>query len=158
MQITIFLEREKKGTGLKRAIKNRMNPIETDADVKRAWVSALSDEQVKHLVHTASWEEERASYGSDAENKMTIARSEWKSVVAEKVDRIYTEAFRNKSKNGIKKTLSYMLQLKNNSALNGIKKASGQFLKSKVISFITGPCWRHHIANFWGMVATGYGF
>lgn len=32
-----------------------MNPIETDADVERAYVAALFDEQTDSLKHTALW-------------------------------------------------------------------------------------------------------
>lgn len=44
-----------------------MNPIETEPDVERDWVAALSDEQVEDPMYTALSGDERGNYGSNAD-------------------------------------------------------------------------------------------
>lgn len=68
-----------------------MNPIETDAEVERAWVTALLDDHIDDQMHTATLKDERANYGSDANVMETIARSEINDMIVEKVYSIYAE-------------------------------------------------------------------
>lgn len=73
-------------------MKNGMNPMETDADVKRARVTAFSDEQVDDPVHTTLSENGRANYGDDAEIMMIIAKSKIEGVLAEEAGKTYAKA------------------------------------------------------------------
>lgn len=52
-------------------MKNRTSPIETDADAERAWVAALSDEQIGDPMHTSFLKNVHANYGNDADVMMT---------------------------------------------------------------------------------------
>lgn len=70
---------------------NGVNPIKTEADVERASVSALSDEQNDDPMHTKPSEQELANYGNDADVMMTSARCEIKGFIANEVDRFYVE-------------------------------------------------------------------
>lgn len=54
---------------------NRAYPTQTDADVERAWLAALLDEQVDYPMHGAPSEGERAIYGSNANIMMKIAKN-----------------------------------------------------------------------------------
>lgn len=50
-----------------------MNPIETDTDVKRAWVAALLDEQVIDPMRATLSEDVRAIHESDSDIMVTVA-------------------------------------------------------------------------------------
>lgn len=104
----------------------KTNPMETDADVERAWVGALSDEQIDDPMHTTPSEGKRASYSSDADNMMTIARSTIKGSVAVDTDCIHTLRTPTKVQTQIKKTINELLQLGSNSARNGIIMTSAR--------------------------------
>lgn len=51
-----------------------MNPIETGADVKHAWVAALSEEQIDVSMHTTLWEHELTKYDNDDDVMKTIGK------------------------------------------------------------------------------------
>lgn len=68
-----------------------MKRIETNADVERAWIAALSREQVSNPMHTTPPEDDCASYGNDTDVMATIAKSEIRELVAVWVGRIYAE-------------------------------------------------------------------
>lgn len=69
--------------------KNGMNLIKTDADVERAWVSALWDIQIDDSMHTLPSEDKLEKYENDADVIPTGPRSKITSLMAEKADYIY---------------------------------------------------------------------
>lgn len=113
----------KKPTRFKRVIINRTNPIETVADVKRASVAALSDEQVNDPMHSTLSEVVGASCSSEADIRMKIAKSVKKGLMIEKACRIYVERTQAEFQTQIKETLVDKEQLSNNAASNGITTA-----------------------------------
>lgn len=54
-------------------MKNGMSVIETDAELKRVWVSALSNELIDDPMDTAQLQDALANYGNDTNIMMTIA-------------------------------------------------------------------------------------
>lgn len=66
-----------------------INPFETDSDVKRARVVALSDDQTHESMHNTLSEDEFENDGRDTDAKLTIDRSKNKCFITEKVDCIY---------------------------------------------------------------------
>lgn len=68
--------------------KKGTNLLETAADVDRALVKALSDEQVEDPMSTTPSVEEQADCGNDAKIMMKIGKSEIMGSVAEEADRI----------------------------------------------------------------------
>lgn len=57
-----------------RTMNNEMNPVETNADVERACVVAILDQQIDSPRHRIPSKDERANYNSDADVKITIDR------------------------------------------------------------------------------------
>lgn len=51
----------------------KVNLTTTDANVARAWVAAVSDEQLKDPMHTTMSKAERANFCNDANVRVTIA-------------------------------------------------------------------------------------
>lgn len=98
-----------------------MNPIETDADVGRAWVAALSDEQIDYPIHTTLSEDELSNYVSDARVIATIARNEIKGLIAEELNFMHVERTQAKVQNHLDETLVHTLQRGKSVASKGSK-------------------------------------
>lgn len=56
-------------------MKKGINLIETDVEIKRAWVSALPNQQIDDPMDTTPREDERACYGSNADVMRTIGKT-----------------------------------------------------------------------------------
>lgn len=111
------------------------SPILIHADVKRAWLDLLMDEQKEDLTEITPSEDERASYGSDFYIPMMIAVSGIKYLMAGEVDLIYGQRTKVDIKNQTEKTVVDMPDLGNSWALNGNKSVSAQFLETILMAF-----------------------
>lgn len=60
-----------------------MNPVKTNAVVKRALVIPALHERIDSRVHTKPSEDKRRSYDNDADIIMTIAKKKIKNMIAE---------------------------------------------------------------------------
>lgn len=70
---------------------NGMNPIQTEADVERVSVAALSNEQIDDPMHSSPSEDEVENYDSDANFMLKIAKSRTKGLTASKSNCIYAK-------------------------------------------------------------------
>lgn len=93
-----------------------VNTIEPNADVERARV-ALYSENDDDLIHTTPSEDEFKNYGSNADVMVTLARSNIKRLIAEKVDRNYPKRTQAEVRNQIEETLVDMHQLESSATL-----------------------------------------
>lgn len=122
---------------MERTIYNVINPIETDSDFKRAWLTDLSDGQIDDPMHTTLSEDKRDNYGNNADVLMKIAKSEIKGLIAEKVNRIFVEGTQAEIQNQVAQTLVNMLQLGNNAASNGIRTGATRLIEKIVIKLFS---------------------
>lgn len=120
---TIVLGRNNETTHFMRTVNSGLNPIESNVDVGRVWVTSLSDEQIDSPMRTTPLEEEQANFGNAAEIMTTTAKSEIKDLFAEEAHLIYVEHIQAEVQALIVEALFDMLQLDNNSASSGIKTA-----------------------------------
>lgn len=67
------------------------SPFATDADVQRAGVTALPDEQTDDPMQRISSKAKRANHGSDAVNTIRVTESDMMSLITEDVDRVYAK-------------------------------------------------------------------
>lgn len=109
VRITIVFGRSIEKDAFKQAINNGINPIETAADVKRARIAALSNEQIDNPIHTIPSKDERANYGIYANIMMMIGKTKIKDLIPEKVDHIYADCTQAEVQKQMEGTLVDML-------------------------------------------------
>lgn len=85
---------------------NEMNPIETNVDDERDFIAALSDEQFVDTMHTMPSENKGATYCSDADIMITIAKSVMNDLIPEKADRSNAERTQAEAQTQIEETFS----------------------------------------------------
>lgn len=68
------------------AIYDGLNPTETDANVKRAWVSARSDQPIDNSMHNTLSQTELKIDNDIDDVIMTVARGEFRGLIAEGAD------------------------------------------------------------------------
>lgn len=88
----MVLGRSIERAAFERTMNTGIHPIETDDDVQRALVSALSDEQIDDLMHKTLAEDKHATQGTNAGVLVTIAKCNIMGLNAEKCARFYAES------------------------------------------------------------------
>lgn len=80
-----------------------MNPVETGADIDRAWVAAVSEGQRNDSMHTTPSKFRVQNYGIDGHVTILIAWSDFKRLMLDKADGLCAErnqaAFQAQKKN-----------------------------------------------------------
>lgn len=131
---------------------------ETDADVKWALVSALSDKEIDNLIYAPPSADERASYCNDAREMMTIARSKFKSSMAGVIHLIFAERTEAELRMQIEETFDDMLQLGNIAASNGAETVSERFLETIGIPFLATELLTTSCSNVLSDGTVGYNY
>lgn len=94
----------------------KIDLIKAEADVKRPFVGALSDEQIDEPMHKTPWEDERARHGNDANVIMLFGKIEIKCFIAEEANRIFVQRIQAEVLVQIEEDHVNLLQIRNNAA------------------------------------------
>lgn len=106
-----------------------MNPIEAKTAFERARIASLSIEHTNDPIHTKPLKNDHESNGDDTDVMLTIARTEIRDLIAEKVDLIYEKRTQAEVQDQIEEALVDILQLGNHAPSRRAKTAFAQFLE-----------------------------
>lgn len=137
MRTINVLEYNNETTCFKLTINSRMNPIVNDADVKRACVASLLNDQMYDHMHISPSEDDSTNYGNDTVIVVTNSKTKIRHLIADEIAHIYAERTQAEIQVQIEEGLAHMLQLGKNAVSNGIKTVPARFLETKMIELIS---------------------
>lgn len=127
-----------------------MNPVKFGADIDRACVAALSDEQVDDPMRTTSSKIKIENYEIAVYVTMCIAWSDFKRLIADKADGIFAE--RNEAVFQAQRKQNFVIMLQRGScvASNGARTEFVQFMETFVTDLPSGGAVDDTISEFVG--------